>query len=142
MNPEDSTPNPPPAEDKNFSKRHLPGTPAGESKGMLPGMAVIGVYLLVLGMFNVFAALHGAFGTGAARNSVLGICTLLVLGVFGLLRLRRWGWSLVAVACLLMAFGFFYGFVHSHIVPYIVQGLFSLVFFLYLVRPEVRERLR
>ena len=134
--------NTPAAEDTNFSKRHLPGTPAGESKGMLPGMAVIGLYLLVLGMFNAFAAIHGTFGAGAARNSVLGICTLIVLGVFGLLRLRRWGWSLVTVACLLMAVGFFYGFVHSHIVPYIVQGLFALVFFLYLSRPEVRERLR
>jgi hypothetical protein len=143
MNPEDPTSaSIPPAEDKDFRKRHLPGTPAGESKGMLPGMAVIGMYLLFIAMLNCFAALQGTYGPGAAKFSILGICTLMVLGVFGMLRLRRWGWSLVTVGCLLMATGYFYGFHRSHIVPYIIQGLFALVFFLYLSRPEVRERLR
>jgi len=41
-----------------------------------------------------------------------------------------------------MAGGYFYGFHRSHIPPYIIQGLFALVFFLYLSRPEVRDRLR
>ena len=41
-----------------------------------------------------------------------------------------------------MATGYFYGFHRTHVPPYIVQGLFALVFFLYLSRTEVRERLR
>jgi hypothetical protein len=135
-------PNAAPAEDKNFRARKLPGTPAGEAKGMLPGMALIGMYLLVLAMLNAFAAARGSFGAGAAKYSILGICTLLAMGVFGLLRLLRWGWAIVSAGCVLMAAGYFYGFHRTHIAPYIVQGLFALVFFLYLSRLEVRERLR
>jgi len=131
-----------PAEDRGFRSRHLPGTPAGEAKGMLPGMAVIGMYLLLMGMMNAFAAVRGAFGMGAAKYSILGVCTLLVAGVFGMLRLRRWGWALVTAGCLLLAGGYFYGFHRTHIAPYVIQGLFAMLFFLYLSRPEVRERLR
>ena len=131
-----------PAKDKGFRARKLPGVPAGESKGMLPGMALIGMYLMVLAMLNAFAAARGSFGTGGAKYSILAICTLLVVGVFGLLRLLRWGWAIVSAGCVLMAAGYFYGFHRTHIAPYIIQGLFALVFFLYLSRTEVRERLR
>lgn len=131
-----------PAEDREFARRRLPGTPAGEARGMLPGMAMIGLYLLVLSMVNAFAAAAGKYGLGGAKYAILAICTILVVGVFGLLRLLRWGWAIVSAGCVLMAAGYFYGFHRTHIAPYIVQGLFSLVFFLYLSRTEVRERLR
>jgi hypothetical protein len=130
-----------PAEDLGFRDRRLPGVPTGEAKGMLPAMALIGMYLLLIAMLNAFAAASGKFGLGAAKYSILGICTLMVVGVFGLFRLRRWGWSLVTGGCLVMAVGNFYGFHRSHIPPYIIQGLFAMVFFLYLSRPEVRSRL-
>lgn len=132
----------PPAQDLGFRSRHLPGTPAGEAKGMLPGMALIGMYLLLMAMLNAFAAMGGKFGLSTAKYSILGICTLLVIGVFGMLRLQRWGWALVTAGCLAMAAGYFYGFHRTHIAPYVIQGLFAMVFFLYLSRPEVRERLR
>lgn len=135
-------PNAAPAEDRGFTSRKLPGVAAGEARGMLPGMALIGLYLLVLGMVNAFAAASGKYGVGGAKYAILGICTLLVVGVFGLLKMRRWGWAIVSAGCLLMAAGYFYGFHRTHIAPYIVQGLFALVFFLYLSRTEVRERLR
>ena len=109
---------------------------------MLPGMAVIGMYILLLSMMNAFAAARGVYGVSAARYGILGICTLLVIGVFGLLRLRRWGWALVTAGCLVMAAGYFYGFHRLHAGPYIIQGLFSFCFFLYLARPEVRDRVR
>jgi hypothetical protein len=141
MTPEDSS-SIPPAQDTGFAARHLPGTQAGESKGMLPGMALIGVFLLVFALINVFAAMRGAFGISAAKYSILSVCTLMVIGVFGLLRLRRWGWAITTSGCLLMAAGYFYGFHRTHIPPYIVLGLFDLVFFLYLSRTEVRDRLR
>jgi len=142
MNPENQDSTKPPATDTGFRARHLPGTPAGESKGMLPGMAMVSMYLLLLAMLNAFAAISGKFGSGGAKYSVLSICTLLVVGVFGLLKLLRWGWSLVTAGCLLMAIGYFYGFHRTHIPPYLINGLFSLVFFLYLSRTEVRERLK
>ena len=132
----------PPAEDKDFSKRRLPGTPAGETQGMLPGVAMISMYLLLFAMLNAFAAARGNFGAGAAKYSILGVCSLMVIGIFGLLKLRRWGWALVTAGCLLMALGYFYGFHRTHIPPYIILGLFDLVFFLYLIRTEVRDRLR
>ena len=131
-----------PAADTAFQARRLPGTPAGEAQGMLPGMAVIGLYLLVFSMLNAFAAMRNVFGAGSVKYSILGVCTLMVLGIFGMLRLRRWGWAIVAAGCVLMAAGYFYGYHAAHRLPYIIQGLFALVFFLYLSRPEVRDRLR
>lgn len=131
-----------PAQDTGFVTRKLPGTPAGEARGMLPGMAMIGMYLLLLCMLNVFAAARGVYGAGSPRVSIMAVCVLMAVGVFGMLRLRRWGWAITSAGCVLMAAGYFYGFHMAHRPPYIIQGLFALVFFLYLSRPEVRERLR
>ena len=132
---------PPPAQDTGFNARHLPGTPAGELKGMLPGMAFIGMYLLLFAMLNAFAALRGIYGVGLPRYGIFGICTLMVIGVFGFLRLRRWGWSIVAAGYLLLAAGDFYLYAQKHVGFLLIRALFSIVFFLYLSRTEVRERL-
>ena len=133
---------PTPAQDTDFATRHLPGTAAGEVKGMLPGMAFIGMYMLLLAMLNAFAALHGIYGNGLPRYGLFGICTLMVIGVFGFLRLRRWGWAIVAAGFLLLAAGDFYLYAHQHVGFLLIRALFSIVFFLYLSRTEVRERLR
>jgi hypothetical protein len=117
-------------------------TPAGERAGMLPGIAGICMYMLLLTMINAYSAARGSFGNGTAKYSILAAVTLLMVGVFGLLRLRRWGWALVIGATLVMAFGYFYGFHKTHFPAYVIQGLFTLCFFLYLSRTEVRERLR
>jgi drug/metabolite transporter (DMT)-like permease len=93
-------------------------------------------------MLNAFAAMKNVFGMGSVKYSIFAVCTLMVLGIFGMLRLRRWGWALCTGGCVVLAAGYFYGFHRSHTPPYIIQGLFALVFFLYLVRTEVRERLR
>jgi len=67
---------------------------------------------------------------------------LMVIGVFGFLRLRRWGWAIVAAGFLLLAAGDFYLYAHQHVGFLLIRALFSIVFFLYLSRTEVRERLR
>ena len=110
--------------------------------GMLPGVAGIALFMLVLTMVNAFAALTGKFGAGSAKYGVLALCTLLAAGVFGLLRLQRWGWALVLGGCLTLCVGNLFVFEKTHAGPYLVQGLFALLFFLYLVRSEVRDRLR
>ena len=109
--------------------------------GMLPGVAGICMFMLVLTLINAFAALQGKYGVGGGKYGVLALCTLLAAGVFGLLRLRRWGWALVLGGCLTLCIGNLFVFQKTHVLPFLVQGLFALVFFLYLVRPEVRDRL-
>jgi hypothetical protein len=113
-----------------------------KAHGMLPGVAGICLFMLVLTMVNAFAALRGKFGTGTGKYGVLALCTLLAAGVFGLLRLRRWGWALVLGGCLTLSLGNLFVFEKTHVAPFLLQGLFALVFFLYLVRTEVRDRLR
>ena len=117
-------------------------TPPGERAGMLPGIAGICMFLLLVTMLNAFGAIQGAFGSAAAKYSVLAICTLLLVGIFGLLRLLRWGWALVLGGCLVMSLGDLIFFAHTHAGFFLVRGLLEMVFFLYLSRTEVRERLR
>ncbi|RZU41493.1 hypothetical protein [Edaphobacter modestus] len=111
------------------------------ARGMLPGVAGICMFMLVMTTLNAFAALRGTFGQGRGKYGVLAICTLLAAGIFGLLRLTRWGWALVLAGCLTLFLGNMVYFRQTHAAPFVVQGLFALVFFLYLVRTEVRERL-
>jgi lysylphosphatidylglycerol synthetase-like protein (DUF2156 family) len=110
--------------------------------GMLPGVAGICLFMVVLTTINAVAALRGSFGVGTGRYGVLALCTLLAAGVFGLLRMRRWGWALVLAGCLTLCLGNLFVFEKTHAGQFLLQGLFALVFFLYLVRTEVRDRLR
>ncbi len=121
-----------------------PHTPplSGPRGVLLPGVAGIAMFLLLLALVNTFAALKGFYGGGGSRLGVLAICTLLVVGIYGLLRMRRWGWAIVTAGSLLLAVGYLFVFGRTHTPPYMVQSLFGMVFFLYLVRTEVRERLR
>ena len=60
----------------------------------------------------------------------------------GLLILMRWAWAMALGAVFLLAAYDLWIFSRLHELPALVQGLLNLVFFLYLVRTEVRERLR
>ena len=108
---------------------------------MLPGIAAISMFLIFMTMINVYAALHDAYGSGPAKYGILAMCSLLAAGLFGLLRLRKWGWALVTAGCLLFAAGDFYLLSRTHAGFFLVRGLFVLLFFLYLIRTEVRDRL-
>jgi hypothetical protein len=109
---------------------------------MLPGIAAICLYLILMTTANVYAGLTGVYGSGPAKFGILALCSLLAAGLYGLLRLKKWGWALVTAGCLLFATGYFFYFSKSHVGFFLIQGLFGLLFFLYLVRPETRERLR
>ena len=110
--------------------------------GMLPGIAGIAMFMIFMTILNAFAALRGTFGSTTAKYSVLGVCTLLAIGVFGLLRLKKWGWAIVTAGCLLLSSGDFYFFEKTKVGFFLVRALLVLVFFLYLVRTSVRDRLR
>ncbi len=112
-----------------------------EQGKMLPGIAAIAMFLLLVTFINVIAVLRGVAGTGPAKYGILSLCTILLAGLFGLLKMRRWGHAIVLAGCLLLSAGYFYIFTRIHILPYMVEGFFALLFFLYLVRPEVRDRM-
>ena len=128
--------------DTNDSNQPERSIVAPEEKGkMLPGVAGISLFLLIVTTINVFAVLRGVAGNGPAKYGILALCTLLATGIFGLLRMRRWGHAIVLAGCLLLSMGYFYVFSRNHIAPFVVEGFFALLFFLYLVRPEVRDRM-
>ncbi len=112
-----------------------------KSGEMLPGIAGICMFMIFMTMINVYAGLSGVYGSGAAKYAILALCTLLAAGIFGLLRLRKWGWSLVIAGCLLLAAGDFYFYTKAHVAFFFIRGLFALLFFLYLARQEIRDRL-
>jgi hypothetical protein len=101
-----------------------------------------GIWMMVLALFGVISALNGRFSGAGAEYVVLTICTMIVTGVLGMLMLRRWGWALVLGAALLATTVYLYNAVTMHIMPLYIMGALHLVFFLYLIRPEVRERMR
>ena len=103
----------------------------------LPGLAAIGLYMLVL---------SGVVITGVANGYVrpvyLIFSALFIAASLGLLLLFRWAWTLTLAAVVLLMGLFLWRFTSGHDLPSIAQGLLNLVMFFYLVRPEVRAHLR
>lgn len=103
----------------------------------LPGLAAIALYMLFL-----------------AGTVILGVATrhypplylifpvLFFAAGLGLLMLFRWAWAMALGAVVLLMGLFLYQFTRQGAFSAVVQGLLNLVFFLYLVRAEVRSRLR
>jgi hypothetical protein len=103
----------------------------------LPGLAAIALYMLVLAGIGIV----GVAGGHVPRIYLFFSAAFVTAGL-GLMLLLRWAWALTLAAVLLLAGLFFWRFAAGHALPYIVQGLLNLVFFFYLVRGEVREKLR
>lgn len=109
--------------------------------GLLPGVAGICMWMLVVALVGVMGAMRGVY-TGHARYVVLPVCTMIVVGVFGLLRMRRWGWAMVLAGTLLLSAMYGYTARTTANPGLWVMALLNLCFFLYLSRTEVRERMR
>jgi hypothetical protein len=103
----------------------------------LPGLAAIALYMLILAGVGIV----GVAG-GHVPLVYLFFSAAFITAGFGLLLLLRWAWALTLAAVLLLAGLFFWRFATGHVLPYIVQGLLNLVFFFYLIRSEVREKLK
>jgi len=104
----------------------------------LPGIAAISLYLL---------ALSGVIILGVAAGGHYPPLFLILAAAFmaasaGLMLLLRWAWALALAAVFLLACYNLWIFSFQHQLPAVVQGLLNLVFFLYLIRTEVREKLR
>jgi hypothetical protein len=104
----------------------------------LPGLVAISLYLLFLAAVIVFGVVAGAH----YPPLFLIFSAAFIAASGGLLMLFRWAWALALAAVLLLAVYNLWIFASLHQGAALVQGLLNLVFFLYLVRPEVRERLR
>jgi uncharacterized membrane protein (DUF2068 family) len=108
----------------------------------LPGMAAIALYMLALALVGVAGVFTGHYPSGGARVGILLLCSVFAVAGLGLIRMRRWGWALALGAVFLsMCFGC-YSLFRFRQGQWVVMAVINLVFFLYLVRPEVIGRLR
>jgi hypothetical protein len=103
----------------------------------LPGLAAIAFYLLLLAVIIVVGVVSGHYPPVFV---VLPVFLFAACG--GLLMLFRWAWALALAAMLMLSCYNLWIFARLHAAPALVQGLLNLVFFFYLVRTEVREKLR
>lgn len=102
----------------------------------LPGTAAIAFYmLLVAGSIIV-----GAVGGHSWRTLIFS--PVLVAASAGLIASFRWAWALSLAAVFLLACLYAWQFSATHQFQNLALGGLNLVFFLYLIRPEVRARLR
>ena len=112
-------------------------SPARSDLMRLPGLAAISFYLLVLAGLIIVGAAGGHY-----PRIFLLFSALFLTACAGLLLLFRWAWALALAAVFLLALYNLWIFSTQHQGAAVVQGLLNLIFFLYLVRPEVREKLR
>jgi hypothetical protein len=103
----------------------------------LPGLAAISLYLLALAVVIVVGVVEGHY---PALFVALPVFLFAACG--GLLMRFRWAWAMALSAVLLLGGYNVWIFARIHMMPALIQGLLNLVFFFYLARPEVREKLR
>jgi hypothetical protein len=104
---------------------------------MLPAIIALGFYMLM-----VAAGISYGVVTGNVPRIFLIVSALFVAASFGLLRLFRWAWALTLAGTLSLMMWYFWIFYSTKQGMSIVMGILNLVFFFYLVRPDVRSRLR
>jgi len=103
----------------------------------MPGLAAIGLYLAALAGVIIVAVVRGDY-----PPMFLAFSALFFAAAGGLMLLLRWAWALALAAVLLLAVYNMWVFSTIHVAPALVQALLSWVFFLYLIRTEVRSKLR
>ena len=103
----------------------------------LPALPAISLYMILLAGINVVYVVDHRVGALYLLLSVF-----FITGALGMLLLLRWGWALTVAGVALMSGRFLWGFTTQHAPSLLVQGLLNLVFFLYLVRTDVREKLK
>jgi hypothetical protein len=102
----------------------------------LPGLIAISLYILALAGVIIVGVAGGHY-----PPLFLVLSALFIAASGGLMKLFRWAWAMTLAAVLLLAIYNFYIFSSTRQTPALVQGLLNFVFFLYLVRTEVREKL-
>jgi hypothetical protein len=118
------------------ARENEPGKPPA-LRMPLPGVAAIAFYLLLVAGTIVIGVVGGHY-----PPLLLIFSVLFIAASAGLVASFRWAWALgLAAAFSLTAYNAWI-FSHDRSAPSAVQGLLNLLFFLYLIRPEVRAGLR
>ena len=102
-----------------------------------PGLVAISLYLLLLSVVIVIGAVGGHY-----PRLFLVLPVFLLAGCGGLLMLFRWAWAMALSAVVLLSGYNLWLFARFHLGASLIQGLLNLIFFFYLVRPDVRQKLR
>lgn len=103
----------------------------------LPGIAAIALYLFLIAGVIIVGVVSGHHYPPV----FLAFSALFMTAAAGLIASFRWAWALALGAVFMLAAYNLWIFSMGHQLSLIAQGLLNLVFFLYLIRPEVRERL-
>jgi dolichyl-phosphate-mannose--protein O-mannosyl transferase len=104
----------------------------------LPGLAAISLYLLFVSACIIF----GVVVPHTNSPLFLLLAAAFITAAAGLLLLFRWAWAMALGAIFLMVVYNLWSFAGLHEPSFLLQGLLNLVFFLYLIRAEVRNKLR
>jgi glycerol-3-phosphate acyltransferase PlsY len=115
-----------------------PAQPPRRNRLPLPGLAAISLYLLLLSGVIVVGVVSGHYYPPFFLVFAAGFIT----AAAGLLLLLRWAWAMALAAVFLLVVYDLWIFSIQREPPALVQGLLNLVFFLYLVRTDVRNKLR
>jgi glycerol-3-phosphate acyltransferase PlsY len=115
-----------------------PAQPPRRNRLPLPGLVAISLYLLLLSAVIIFGVVSGHY----YPPLFLIFAAAFIAAAAGLLLLFRWAWAMALGAVFLLVAYDLWIFSIQREPPALVQGLLNLVFFLYLVRAEVRAKLR
>lgn len=102
-----------------------------------PGLAAVALYLVLLAGVIVL----GVLGQRYPALFVL-FAPVFLAAAAGLLLMLRWAWALALGAVVLLAGFNLWVFATAHILPALIQSALNFIFFLYLIRREVRGKLR
>ena len=104
----------------------------------LPGVAAVCLYLLLLAGVIILGVVSGQH----YPTIYLIFAAAFITASAGLMMSFRWAWALALGAVALLAAYNLWVFSQRRDMAALIQGLLNLVMFLYLIRNEVRARLR
>jgi hypothetical protein len=123
--------------ERNTAQPHARGKSQKPSLLKLPGLIAISLYMLLLSGTAIVAVAEGKY-----PPIYLIFSALFITGALGLLMLFRWAWALTLAAVAILSGLSLWSYTIQHVVQALVQGLLNLIIFLYLVRGDVREKLK
>ena len=123
--------------ERNTAPLHARGKSQKPSLLKLPGLIAISLYMLLLSGSAIVSVAEGKY-----PRIYLIFAVLFITGALGLLMLFRWAWALTLAAVAILSGLSLWSYTSQHVFPALVQGLLNLIIFLYLVRADVRNKLK